>query len=423
MTGLHLIIALLTLVLGLVGALLIREYVNRGAMARWLADSRTGELPDGAGPWRAIFAAQERILKAHKREVAEVAFRLERYYTAAQVLPDGIVLLDAEKRIEWLNAAAADHLGIEPVRDVRTLISQLVRKPAFNEYLDGFRRDGGDLSADGIQLQVGDDGRTLALQLLPFSAEGALLVTRDITSIVRTEKMRSDFVANVSHELRTPATVITGFLEQLTGDDPPVGEDAQRFLRLMADQARRMNRLVEDLLTLSRLESDSRPQREEVVDVPALVVTLAAEGRALSGGRHVIEVGEIADCKVRGSVDELRSAMGNLVSNAIRYTPEGGHIRISWSAREKDACLAVTDTGIGIAPEHIPRLTERFYRVDRGRSTATGGTGLGLAIVKHALARHQGRLNIQSVLGRGSTFSACLPTERVVSATARSSGA
>jgi two-component system phosphate regulon sensor histidine kinase PhoR len=305
-------------------------------------------------------------------------------------------------------------LGVEVTRDVGTLVWQLVRQPSFHDYLQRFRTNTSNTD-DGVILNSNDSTRTLHLQLRRFSDEGTLLLSRDISDSVRTEKMRRDFVANVSHELRTPATVISGFLEQMTGDEPPQGEDALRFLNLMADQSRRMNRLIEDLLTLSQLENAATPPDNEVVDVVAMLDTLVNEGAALSAGRHQIELGDVVPATIRGSTDELRSAFGNLISNAIRYTPAGGSISVSWTLEQDHLCFCVRDTGIGIPAEHIPRLTERFYRVDRGRSTATGGTGLGLAIVKHVLNRHQATLLIQSEPGRGSRFCVNFPPQRMLS--------
>jgi len=206
--------------------------------------------------------------------------------------------------------------------------------------------------------------------------------------------------------------VMTGFLEQFTAPEPPQGEAARSFHRLMAEQAERMNRLVADLLTLSRLENSDQPPRDETVDIPALLEGLRTEALALSGGKHTIEIAAAAAGKLRGSADELRSAFGNLVFNAVRYTPPGGTISLAWRRVDGAPVFSVTDTGIGIPTEHIPRLTERFYRIDKGRSTASGGTGLGLAIVKHVLARHGGLLKIESVPGKGSTFSARFPADR-----------
>jgi len=252
----------------------------------------------------------------------------------------------------------------------------------------------------------------LSIRVISFEPARSIIMSRDVTDAERVDAMRRDFVANVSHELRTPLTVVNGFLETLLDVEPPLDDTRHRHLQLMHEQASRMGRLVEDLLMLSRLEAGETPLAEEVVDVPALVAELQAEARALSAGRHEI-AGSAEPIVVRGSRDELRSAFGNLVSNAIRYTPAGGRIVLSWRAQDDGAAFEVHDSGIGIAPEHLPRLTERFYRVDRSRSRETGGTGLGLAIVKHVLMRHQGRLLVESEEGRGSTFRAWLPAARL----------
>jgi len=240
------------------------------------------------------------------------------------------------------------------------------------------------------------------------------VLTRDITQSERVDAIRRDFVGNVSHELRTPLTVIKGFLEAFIDGGSDLGPTRLHHLTLMYEQADRMHRLVEDLLTLSRLESQQGPDVEEEVDAAQLVSEVADEARTLSAGRHRISV-EVQKLKLRGGRDEMRSAYGNLVSNAVRYTPVGGHITLRCVEQDGGVALQVRDTGIGVAQEHIPRLTERFYRVDKSRSRETGGTGLGLAIVKHVLIRHQARLDIQSEIGHGSLFSAWFPPSRRIS--------
>lgn len=405
--GIDVAVWFLLAVVALLAVLLAGQLRQRRQLRDWLADPRR-ELPDGKGAWREIFSGLQRLRKQEHRQRAALGGSLARFRLAAQALPDGVILLGDDGRIGWLNASASRHFGLDMRRDLGTLIGQLIRQSAFHQLLADFRAG---RAVEPLTLTVSDDGsrRVLSLLLLSFGDKDILLLSRDITEIDRTEHMRRDFIANVSHELRTPLTVITGFLEQLTSDAAPTGDAARHFLRLMSEQSARMNGLVADLLTLSRLENDTEPPRQENVDVPALLESLLAEATALSGGKHVIERGEVSAGNVRGSGDELRSAFGNLVSNAVRYTPSGGRITLSW--RHEDGCptFAVADNGIGIPEEHIPRLTERFYRVDKGRSTATGGTGLGLAIVKHVLARHGGSLLIHSEQGRGSVFSARLP--------------
>ena len=384
---------------------------QRNALRDWLAAPELHAIPDGSGAWREIFSRLQALRKKERKQHLELGNALERFRLAAEALPDGVILLDGHMHIEWLNAAACRHFAFDPARDIGTLAGQLIRQSEFQNLMSAYR-------AAPVQrstlLRVGANGseRALSVMLLPFADTGTLLVSTDVTERVRTEVIHRDFIANVSHELRTPLTVMTGFLEQFTAPEPPQGEAARSFHRLMAEQAERMNRLVADLLTLSRLENSDQPPRDETVDIPALLEGLRIEALALSGGKHTIEIAAAAAGKLRGSADELRSAFGNLVFNAVRYTPPGGTISLAWRRVDGAPVFSVTDTGIGIPTEHIPRLTERFYRIDKGRSTASGGTGLGLAIVKHVLARHGGLLKIESVPGKGSTFSARFPADR-----------
>lgn len=413
-TGWSVVVWILLLLVLVLGALLSIQLSQRRQLRRWIENPEQGDPPDGMGAWRAIFSRLQQLRKEERAQRSILENSRDRFRRAVETLPDGVILLDREGHIEWLNAEAARHFDLDIRRDVGTLIVQLIRQGEFiaylNDFLAGASREPLVLSRNNEHLP-----QVLSLLLLSFSSTELLLLSRDITEIARAETTRRDFIANVSHELRTPLTVISGFLEQLTGTDAPSGETAQKFLRLMDDQARRMARLVEDLLTLSRLENATEPPREEPVDMAALIESLLCEARALSGGRHVIEAGTVVPAKVLlGSGDELRSAFGNLLTNAIRYTPDGGRITLSWYEEGEQMVFSVSDTGIGIPVEHIPRLAERFYRVDKGRSTATGGTGLGLAIVKHVLARHGGTLQIASVQGRGSTFSARLPVARLL---------
>jgi two-component system phosphate regulon sensor histidine kinase PhoR len=242
------------------------------------------------------------------------------------------------------------------------------------------------------------------IKLIPYAGDKRLLISQDITQLERIETMRRDFVANVSHELRTPLTVVNGFVENLQDMRDLGQEQIQRALHLMAEQTRRMDSLVADLLTLSRLENEQSPLRDEKVDMPQLLDEVYRDGQLLSGGQHVFRMERLSSANLQGNRDELRSAFGNLVSNAIRYTPEGGAILLRWYERGGQGVFSVQDSGIGIATQHLPRLTERFYRVDRSRSRETGGTGLGLAIVKHIAIRHQAKLEVLSEEGKGSTF-------------------
>jgi two-component system phosphate regulon sensor histidine kinase PhoR len=394
------------------------------SIRRWLcrADLSTGTeslptVPGALGAWGDVFAALYRLHRAERASRDRLSESLDRLSRAAGALPDGIVLLDENMRIEWSNAAAAVHLGVDHQRDRGTLIQHLVRDPDFANYVAG--------GGESIVLHRPTGlARTLSLALIPFSESGKLLISRDVTAIERADTVRRDFIANVSHELRTPLTVIVGFLEGMV-EDAAAGnatspELQKHQLTMMYEQAQRMQRLVDDLLTLSRLDDSQPPAREEAIDVASMLATLLEEGRALSAGRHVIMLETSVDVGLRGSRDELRSAFANLVANAVRYTPSGGQIKLRWLSRDGEAIFAVEDNGIGIATVHIPRLTERFYRVDRGRSSSGGGTGLGLAIVKHVLIRHGGRLEITSTPGSGSCFRAILPSERVLADPPRS---
>lgn len=376
-------------------------------MRLWLRAPDTERIPDAGGAWGAVLANLYRAQRDNERNRARLEAGLDRFREAAGALPDGAMLLDSENRIEWFNRVAASQFGLDPERDVGTLVTHLIRQPEFSRYVsaEDYRE------AVLLRSSLGG-GRVYSVQLVPVAVGGRLLLSRDVTSVEKVETMRRDFIANVSHELRTPLTVILGLLEHLTES----GVDAKtrrQFLAMLRDQAARMDRLVEDLLTLSRLETGSPAVREEVVDVPGLVSVIADEARAMSGGRHAISSVVVPD-RLNGNREELRSAFSNLVTNAIRYTPEGGRIELRWTIEGNKPLFSVQDSGIGIASDHIPRLTERFYRVDKGRSTETGGTGLGLAIVKHVLLRHQANLRIESVPGQGSTFSAVFPAVRLV---------
>jgi two-component system phosphate regulon sensor histidine kinase PhoR len=378
-------------------AMLAYHLRHLDALARWLERGKTPDPPRARGQWDRLHALIQGERREASRREAELVTAVRRWEDAARALPDGVVLL-AGGRIVWCNEIAQLHLEVDPSRDAGTPLTHLVRIPEFLEYLDH-----GDF-ARPLQVRAPHDGRTLSLRMIPYGDDRGLVLSRDVTQIEALERTRREFVANVSHELRTPLTVVSGFLETLR--DETDADAARRYVELMTGQAVRMQRLVEDLLTLSALESSPPPPMEETVDMRTLLARVGAEARALSGGRHRIELEAEEGLDLVGSEKELASAFGNLVSNAIRYTPEKGVVRLRWRRAGEGAEFEVEDTGIGIPPEHIPRLTERFYRVDRGRSRETGGTGLGLAIVKHALSRHGAQLNVRSHPGQGSTFSA-----------------
>ena len=378
---------------------------NLRAIAQWLEHGEAPDPPRTFGVWDRFHALLHRSRREAAKREADLAEALARWRAAARALPDGVVILDGE-RIAWCNDTARHHLEIDVARDTGTPLTHLVRIPELLEYLEG-----GDY-AHPIQVQPPHaQERILSLQAVRYGEDQRLVLSRDVTQFKQVERMRREFVANVSHELRTPLTVILGFLETI--DDEPDARKSREYVALMSEQARRMQRLVEDLLTLSSLESSPPPPLEERIAMRPLIERLAAEARALSGGRHRVSIASEADVDLLGSQKEIESALGNLVSNAIRYTPAGGEVRLKWHEIAEGAAFDVEDTGIGIAPEHIPRLTERFYRVDRGRSRETGGTGLGLAIVKHALGRHGATLHVSSTPGEGSRFTARFAGPRI----------
>ena len=394
-------------VIGL-SALLLIHVRYAALLAAWLEQPRLEDVPDGWGIWTDVFARLYRTRRSTEQNEHRLLENEERFRRTISALPEGILLIDATLQIDWCNPVAEQHLGISLRADQGLRVTNLVRDPEFVGYMTSARFDQAlifqPMSRPGLALEV---------RVVEFELARSIVITRDITQRERVDAVRRDFIANVSHELRTPLTVVNGFLETLIDAQQENGGTRQHHLQLMHEQAQRMHRLVEDLLTLSRLESRETPVSDEVVDIQQLIREVADEARALSLGRHQIHV-NLTRAFVRGSREELRSAFGNIVLNAVRYTPEGGSISLAWREDATGGRFEVTDTGLGVAPDHIPRLTERFYRVDKSRSRETGGTGLGLAIVKHVLLRHGGHLDVQSEVGHGSTFSAVLPNERLV---------
>ncbi len=374
----------------------------------WLERPARDALPVGSGIWEEAFARLHQHLKKRDDEQQGLLRALGRFRAAGRALPDGVVVLDAEDHIEWANPTAERHFGIDARRDFGQTITNLVRQPDFVAYLERHEY------LEPLALRSARSDAALSVRVIEFGAEQKLLMSRDVTIEQRLEIMRRDFVANVSHELKTPVTVLSGFVDTLADDSIELsGAQRKRFLSLMDEQARRMRRLIEDLLTLSALESGAAPSEERPIEIRPLIEKLAEEARALSGGRHRIGVALERDCRLTGSEEELTSAFSNLVSNAVRYTPEGGTVQLMWRVEDGRGIFSVKDDGIGIEARHVGRLTERFYRVDSSRSRETGGTGLGLAIVKHALTRHQATLDVHSEPGHGSTFSAVFPSQRI----------
>ncbi|AXS80890.1 phosphate regulon sensor histidine kinase PhoR [Dechloromonas sp. HYN0024] len=384
------------------------HFRNFARLDRWSYQPIVDAGLEGEGAWDGIFGRLYRHEKELRSQIAERDDQIVRLFAALQALTDGVVALDFNQQIVYCNTTAEEQLGLALSTDVGQPIVNLVRQPEFVAYLTG-----GDFERPlTLRSDRGSD-RVLSIHIVPYAGNRRLMQIKDVTQTDRLDQMRRDFVANVSHELRTPLTVLAGFLETLQEIDLDKA-DQQRYLDLMAEQSKRMESIVQDLLTLSSIES-APPPCTDVVDMSNLIDKLRRDGEALSGGRHRILAENDGMCDLRGSEPELVSAFGNLVANAVRYTPAGGTVRIEWKRTPQGAEFAVEDTGIGIDAKHIPRLTERFYRVDRGRSRDAGGTGLGLAIVKHSLNRHQAQLEIKSAPGVGSRFAARFPGSRVAS--------
>ncbi|MEZ5644206.1 MAG: phosphate regulon sensor histidine kinase PhoR [Burkholderiaceae bacterium] len=384
-------------------------------MLHWLNKNSANESPRLPGLWGEIVDRTRKLIKKLDKKAQNSEARLDDFLAAIQASPNGVVLLDSSGRIEWANLTSANHLGFDPQRDIGQYVRNLVRHPAFVAYLNA-----GDFDSE-VQVEGPGPKPTqptkILIQLHPYGKKRKLMLSRDVTAVQLAENMRRDFVANVSHEIRTPLTVLSGFVETMQSIVLEE-EDRQRYLGLMSQQAQRMQVLVSDLLTLSRLEGSPAPGQGDWIDSDELLQHVLQEARGLSqtiaDTPHVITAEPGRAFWVSGAKTELLSAMSNLLSNAVRYTPGGGQIRAGWRLMDDGSGeFFVVDTGPGIAPEHLPRLTERFYRVDRSRSRETGGTGLGLAIVKHVAQRHGGRVDVQSELGQGSTFSITLPPSRV----------
>jgi two-component system, OmpR family, phosphate regulon sensor histidine kinase PhoR len=381
------------------------------ALEDWLliSDHTTSSIPEGSGTWDAVFAHLARYVRSQNKNQQLLDLELKQLQNVTAAMPDGMVILDETDHIQWCDPVAEKHLGINLELDHGQQITNMVRQQSFVEYLAARK-----FNKPLMLKQMRHHRLTLLIQLVPYGKNQQLLISRDITSYERIETMRRDFIANVSHELRTPLTVVIGYLEMLSAENSTDPEMQQLALTAMREQTARMQRLVEDLLTLSRLENALNKLHESTVDIPSLLRELYREAESLSAGKHTILLSIDSEDHILGSREELRSAMGNLVGNAIRYTPEGGEIYICWKVTHGKGLFYVRDTGVGIDPAHIPRLTERFYRVDNSRSRETGGTGLGLAIVKHVLNRHQARLKITSELGKGSEFCIQFPAKRLI---------
>ncbi|MEO6077123.1 MAG: phosphate regulon sensor histidine kinase PhoR [Dokdonella sp.] len=341
-----------------------------------------------------------------RRQRRHLLTTLQAYRDAATALPDAVVALDGDRRITWFNAAAHDLLQLDRRRDIGSRLTDLLRSPRMLEWLAS---DNAELLNDVAA--PCDDQIRLSMRQIHDQHGQRLVIARDISQLQRLEQVRRDFVANVSHELRTPLTVVHGYLDMIDPEDVP---EYAPILRELRSQSRRMTEIVADLLTLSRLDASDAANNPERVALAPMLETLRREAEALSKGRHRISVRRDSDQDLSGSVKDLHSAFSNLVSNAVRYTPDGGDIAIVWSVDADGGRLEVIDSGTGIPAHHIPRLTERFYRVSTSRSRETGGTGLGLSIVKHVLQLHDAHLQIASVMGTGSRFACVFDPSRLL---------
>ena len=389
------------------GLQLIFHFRNFARLDRWSHKPVVDASLEGEGAWDGLFGRLYRHEKDLRAQIARRDDELAMLIAAGQALTDGVVLLDQLGQIIYCNTTAETQLDLVMATDRGQPVVNLVRQPEFIGYLEA-----GDYSRPLTMRSDRRSDRVLSIHVVPYADNRRLMQIKDVTQTDRLDRMRRDFVANVSHELRTPLTVLAGFLETLQEFDV-APDERKRYLDMMAAQSKRMQSIVQDLLTLSSIES-APPPENEVVDMASLIDKLHRDADALSAGRHNIVVETAGQCDLRGSEPELVSAFGNLVANAVRYTPAGGTIRIAWKSGLEGGEFLVQDTGIGIDAKHLPRLTERFYRVDRGRSRDAGGTGLGLAIVKHSLNRHQAQLDIKSTPGVGSSFAARFPANRLV---------
>ena len=393
-----------------VGGLVLLDAVRGHRLLQWLRGAQADAAPRDTGIWGELGYRVERAVRERDKTIARERVQLDQFLSAIEASPNGVLMLDGTDHIVWCNRVAAEHFALDARRDLGQRVTNLVRSPGFVAYL----QDG--QFAEALQLNNGRGQGTMSVLIRPYgdSAEGRRLVlSLDITERERSDAMRRDFVANVSHEIRTPLTVLLGFIETMASL-PLTEVERRRVLVLMGQQAQRMQTLVNDLLTLAQLEGSPRPGPDRWVSVDAMLQRIESDALALSAGRHLIRVRHPVGIELAGIESELVSAVANLVTNAVRYTPAGGEIDVSWRLLpDGGGELSVSDTGLGIAREHLPRLTERFYRVDGSRSRETGGTGLGLSIVKHVMQRQGGELQIQSEPGKGSSFKLVFSPNRV----------
>ncbi|MCG6968500.1 MAG: phosphate regulon sensor histidine kinase PhoR [Gammaproteobacteria bacterium] len=379
-------------------------------LERWLSGGQKNDPPDAKGIWGDIFYQVYRLRIKSRNSKRKLADMLKRFQKSTAAMPDATVVLNENWEIDWFNKAAKHYLGLKKKKDKGQRIDNLVRNPRFVSLIAE-----GDFSEAVVITSPYDDNVYLSVRLVPYARNQVLMVARDVTRLHQLEQIRRDFVANISHELKTPLTVMNGYLENIIDDEMFAGGPYARALSQMQQQSNRMSRIVDDLLMLSRLETDEVVKKPEPVAVPAILSSLYEDALLLAKLRQqTIRLEATSNLWLQGNEKELHSAFSNLISNAVKYTPDGGEVWIRWYHDEDGAYCEVKDSGVGIAAEHLPRLTERFYRVDAGRSREQGGTGLGLAIVKHILNRHDARLEVQSKLGEGSIFRCCFPAARIM---------
>ncbi|PVZ87375.1 two-component system sensor histidine kinase PhoR [Serratia sp. S1B] len=394
------------LLLASVLAALAWNFYNQLKLSHWLWVDRSMTPPPGHGSWEPLFYGLYKMQQRNRHRRRELALLIKRFRSGAESLPDAVVMTTVEGNIFWCNGLAQHLLGFRWPEDNGQHILNLIRYPEFSQYLQQ------QAFFKPLTLHLNNE-RFVEFRIMPYSEGQLLMVARDVTQKRQLERARRNFFANVSHELRTPLTVLQGYLEMMS-DEALEGSVRNKALSTMQEQTKRMDGLVKQLLTLSRIETAPSIEMNQKVDIPRILGVLQREALSLSAGNHEITFRVNEHLQVFGNEDQLHSAVSNLVYNAVNHTPKGTHIEISWQQTPLGAQFQVSDNGPGIAPEHIPRLTERFYRVDKSRSQQTGGSGLGLAIVKHALSHHDSRLEILSDPGMGTRFIFTLPKRLIV---------
>ena len=391
-------------------SLLVWHYHQLYRLSDWLLNQRSFNPPEGEGAWEQVFEGIYHLQHRNRKKRNELADLIRRFRDGAEAVPDAVIVLQNDLSIVWCNQLALKVLGLQWPTDHGQRLDNLIREPKFAKYMHK-----GDFD-EALELDNGHAiEQVLEFRVMPYATTQLMVVVRDVTRLKQLEQMRKDFVANVSHELRTPLTVVTGYLEMMDSDNLPPPAMWNKAQTTMLEQCKRMDSLVSQLLSLSRIEGSRRQDNDKAINVPQLLGYIQTEAQSINqdkGHELIFDIDSTLD--IKGSEDELRSAFSNLVFNAIHYTKPGGKIQVSWVRKNNMACFTVIDNGDGIAAEHINRLTERFYRVDKARSRTTGGSGLGLAITKHVLTRHDSKLNITSEVGKGSCFSFYFSTDKIV---------